>query len=117
MNELLHNIYENIDTLLDDEKLVTLIEQQIKDNLENHNSLFVEDKKIKLSENPDINIITKAVYKENFPGVNPFPVRVEASIGEVTVKNGVPDAEYFFVTLYFSEKLDLTSTDFHFDFR
>ena len=56
-------------------------------------------------------------YKENFPGVNVFPVRAEASIGKVTVENGIVDAEYFFVTLHFSDKLELSSMDFHFDFR
>lgn len=116
MMNYLNNIYKQIDDIIPDEFIIDEVKTLLASSIKN-GVISVEDESIFIKDEPEIFIVTKLIIRDCFSDFQFGPLRVEVSIGEANKENGLLKSEYFFISLYFTESLELTSYDYHFDFR
>jgi hypothetical protein len=78
----------------------------------------LEEGVVSVPEGTAIEMVTKAFFKEYFEEIKFGTYRVQVAIGGVQdQKFGMLYAKYCFATLYYNEKANLVTLDFHKDMR
>lgn len=110
----LSNIYNQIDDIIPDEFIINEVKTLLASTIKNR-KITVENKTISIAVNPKIVVLSKLVYKEYY-NIDSQPLRVTVSIGETNEECGFILTEYFFITLLYSDSLELIESDYHLRF-
>jgi hypothetical protein len=77
-----------------------------------------QDEKILVPNNVNIEVVTKALFKEYFEDIDFGVYRVMIAIGDVQdKKHGLLIAKYCFATLWYNKSCELNTIDFHTEMR
>lgn len=112
------NLFSMLDKALPDEQIIKDLSNTIWQEKESGGiDIEVDDRKQFIPENISFDIVTKALFKEHYNlGFGTY--RVMVAIGGIkSCKHGVLIANCCFATLYYNDKCQVITVDFHDNMR
>lgn len=117
-----NELFDKLDIVLSNDKVKEDVSKILIEGANSDGTLFTfgdeNERKVLVPNNVNIEIITKALFKEYFEEVDFGVYRVMVAIGGIEGKRyGVLFARYFFATLWYNKNCELNTIDFHIEMR